>query len=66
METHKKTSRGGGELLKKHGPDYFSELAKKGAAERKVAMEYYKKSKQTKNNDRNSHKKTTGNARKAK
>ncbi len=48
-KTKKNYSRGGGVLLKKHGPDYFRKLAgKKNALDRKARALLCKTQKQTK------------------
>lgn len=39
----KNYSRGGGVLLKKHGPDYFRELAEKRANKQRKAMALWNK-----------------------
>lgn len=44
----KNMSRGGGVLLKKHGPKYFKELANKRAAKQSKAVEFYDKQHKTK------------------
>lgn len=50
MGAKKKTKRGSGGavLLKTKGPNYFSELAKKGAERRRQAMELWNKTHKTK------------------
>lgn len=42
-KTKKNMSRGGGVLLKKHGPDYFKKLAKKRADKQRKAVAFYDK-----------------------
>ena len=41
IATIKKPRTGGGVLLEKHGSEYFSKLAKKGAKKRRAAMKLW-------------------------